>query len=111
MVLGMQPGSDLIAPTGLSPSMAGRSSPLRLLKSDPIWLHPKLHIRIQLPGCVRFELCRFPSPVLTASRLVSLPARTKMFQFRAFAFGIPFMVSRIPGVYPWREVPFGDGRI
>ncbi len=32
---------------------------------------------------VQFELCRFHSPLLTASHLISLPAPTKMFQFGA----------------------------
>ena len=33
---------------------------------------------------LRFGLCRVHSRLLTTSQLVSLPARTKMFQFRAF---------------------------
>jgi hypothetical protein len=33
---------------------------------------------------IRFELCRFHSPLLTASRLISFPAPTEMFQFGAF---------------------------
>ena len=36
------------------------------------------------PYGVRFGLCRFRSPLLTASRLLSFPAGTKMFQFPAF---------------------------
>ena len=33
---------------------------------------------------IRFELCRFRSPLLTTSRLISFPAPTEMFQFGAF---------------------------
>ena len=39
---------------------------------------------------VRFVLRGFQSPLLTASRLLSLPALTKMFQFCAFAFETRF---------------------
>lgn len=37
-----------------------------------------------VPEGIRFELCRFHSPLLTASQLISLPAPTEMFQFGAF---------------------------
>ena len=37
-----------------------------------------------LPCGIRFGLCRFHSPLLTASRLISFPAPTKMFQSGAF---------------------------
>ena len=42
------------------------------------------HIPLLSPEGVRFELCRFRSPLLTASRLVSLPPPTEMLQFRGF---------------------------
>ena len=42
------------------------------------------HIPWMLPPRVQFALCRFRSPLLTASLLVSFPAGTKMFQFPAF---------------------------
>ncbi len=45
---------------------------------------PKHHIRPRLRATVQFALCRFRSPLLTASRLLSFPAGTKMFQFPAF---------------------------
>lgn len=50
------------------------------------------------PEGIRFELCRFHSPLLTASRLISFPAPTEMFQFGAF----PIMTDH------YGEVPFGD---
>jgi hypothetical protein len=39
---------------------------------------------LALTGRIRFRLCCFHSPLLTASRLISLPAPTQMFQLRAF---------------------------
>ena len=36
------------------------------------------------PEGIRFELCRFHSPLLTASRLISFPAVTRMFRSTAF---------------------------
>lgn len=57
---------------------------------------------------VRFALCRFRSPLLPASRLISLPAGTEMLHFPAFPFqafkpGMPLNAAgfpfRHPGVY------------
>lgn len=57
------------------------------------------------PG-VQFALCRFRSPLLTASLLLSFPAGTKMFQFPAFPLrGVNPGVRHKP-----REVPFGNPR-
>ena len=50
------------------------------------------------PEGIRFELCRFHSPLLTASQLISFPAPTEMFQFGAF----PIITDH------YGEVPFGD---
>ncbi len=41
------------------------------------------------PYGVRFGLCRFRSPLLTASRLLSFPPGTKMFQFPGFPRVLP----------------------
>lgn len=72
-----------LTPTGLSPSTAGRSRPLRLrlLALGRVLL---LHIHLPLREGVRFGLCRFRSPLLTASRLISFPAGTQMLPFPAF---------------------------
>ena len=59
------------------------------------------HIPWMLPPRVQFALCRFRSPLLPASLLVSFPAGTKMFQFPAF----PLLTER-PQM--GQEVPFGD---
>ena len=45
-----------------------------------------LHTSLHLHAGIRFALCRFLSPVLTASQLVSFPPPTKMLQFGGFPF-------------------------
>ena len=44
--------------------------------------------RYCLSAELRFVLCGFQSPLLTASQLVSLPGVTKMFQFSPFALAV-----------------------
>ena len=44
------------------------------------------HIRLIFLQDVQFALYRVRSPLLTASRLISFPSLTKMFQFREFPF-------------------------
>ena len=64
------------------------------------------HIPWVFPPRVQFALCRFRSPLLTASLLLSFPAGTKMFQFPAFP-----LRGLCPGVrHKPREVPFGNPR-
>ncbi len=64
---------------------------------------PQPHIRLPSRGDVRFELCPFPSPVLRASHLVSLPPPTEMLQFGGFplpagsARGLPLAGGPIRG--------------
>ena len=67
---------------------------------------PQLHISLPFQGGIRFALCRFRSPLLTASQLISFPPLTKMLQFGGFP--TPFGDTR--GV-PALEVLFGDPRI
>ncbi len=83
-VLRDSPGSMLVTPTGLSPSMAPHSRGLRLPNMDPLWAALQLHISLPLREGIRFALCRFRSPLLPASRLISFPAGTRMFLFPAF---------------------------
>ena len=52
--------------------------------------------RYRLSAELRFVLCGFHSPLLTASRLISFPGGNKMFQFSPFAFTI--FLSRIIGM-------------
>ena len=65
--------------TGLSPSLAGGSTPFRLRSQSYWWSYN--------PGGLppRFGLVRVRSPLLTESRFLSLPAGTEMFQFPALA--------------------------
>ena len=94
-----------LTPTGLSPSTASRSRELRLHPSGAYGGHLQLHIPSEFPQRVRFGLCRFPSPVLTASRLISFPAGTEMFHFPAFP--IP---KGIDAVSAASGFPFGHPR-
>ena len=70
--------------TGLSPSMVGRSRPV-----DLTWTKSKRWVYnttspLPFREGIRFGLCCVHSPLLTASRLISSPAPTQMFQLRAF---------------------------
>ena len=84
--------------TGLSPSMVGRSRPVDLTRTrSKRWVYnttSPLHFR----GGIRFGLCCVHSPLLTASRLISSPAPTQMFQLRAFPThnGSPQKVVGVP---------------
>ena len=89
-----RPGDGMFSCTGLSPSTAtpSRGLPLTTLFSHS--LHPRQKIRNgpttpttqRLPAitCNRFSLIRFRSPLLTESRLFSLPVGTEMFHFPTF---------------------------
>lgn len=44
------------------------------------------HIHYAFLHNVQFALCRFRSPLITASHLLSFPAPTKMLQFGAFPY-------------------------
>ena len=79
-VLKTPPGPFDRTRTGLSPSMMQRSRRLPLRSNSRYGGLTTPH----LPCGIRFELCRFRSPLLTTSQLVSSPAPTKMFQFGAF---------------------------
>ncbi len=70
-----------LSPTGLSPSTACLFRQLRLAHLGANGTH---HIPTCFRKQVRVGLCRFPSPVLTASHLLSFPPGTEMFQFPGF---------------------------
>jgi hypothetical protein len=67
-------------PTGLSPSLARLSRRLQLTSQEP-----SVGPTTPTPQGGRFGLYRFRSPLLSASRLISLPRGTEMFQFPRFA--------------------------
>jgi hypothetical protein len=68
------------SPTGLSPSRARHSRRLQLTSQEP-----SVGPTTPTPQGGRFGLYRFRSPLLSASRLISLPRGTEMFQFPRFA--------------------------
>ena len=93
------------APTarkGLSPAMAGRSSPFRLT----VLVRHCGPTTPAAPKRRRFGLFPGRSPLLGESLLFSLPAGTKMFQFPAFASR-----SLRDAAFRRRVVPFGDLRV
>jgi hypothetical protein len=59
----------------------------------------------------RFSLIRFRSPLLTESRLLSLPAGTEMFHFPAFPPNTLYIQMRVTGHISSRVSPFGNPRI
>ena len=79
--------------TGLSPSVAGRSRPLRLRVVHPYKVVPQP--RGGMPP--RFGLVPVRSPLLGESRLISVPPGTEMFQF--------------PGLAPLRVTPLTRRRV
>ena len=60
---------------------------------------------------VRFSLFRFRSPLLTESRLLSLPAGNEMFHFPAFPPLALCVQARVTGHDSSRVSPFGHPRI
>lgn len=82
---GYLPFPFLHSPTWLSQSLAPLSRGLQVCKLGKTQVRnttsPSAHRRR-----IRFALTRFLSPLLTGSRLISLPADTKMLQFSASLF-------------------------
>jgi hypothetical protein len=90
------------SPTGLSPSLAPRSKGLRL--TSPV---PSAGPTTPPPQGRRFGLRPVRSPLLRASRLISLPPGTEMFQFPGFAL----LLRGVTGVPAGRVSPFGHPRL
>lgn len=59
----------------------------------------------------RFSLIRFRSPLLTESRLLSLPVGTEMFHFPTFPPLALYIQTRVTGLASSRVSPFGNPRI
>src|SRR4051795_4278532 len=74
---------------------------------------PATPITQPLPGITRtrFSLFRFRSPLLTESRLLSLPAGTEMFHFPAFPPHTLCIQVWVTGHDSCRVSPFGNPRI
>ena len=116
-----RPGDAAFSCTGLSPSTAtpSRGLPLTTLFSD--FLYPRQRIlsrpttpttqRLPAITCNRFSLIRFRSPLLTESRLFSLPVGTEMFHFPTFPPHALCVQARVTP-HDWCGVPpFGNPRI
>lgn len=74
-----------LTPTGLSPSPAPAFQPdFGFTRQGTYVAILQHHIPPVSLQRVRFVLCRFRSPLLTASLLLSFPPPTKMFQFGGF---------------------------
>ena len=116
-----RPGGHAFSCTGLSPSTAtpSRGLPLTTLFSD---FPPPRQRRLSRPTtpttqrlpaitCDRFSLIRFRSPLLTESRLFSLPVGTEMFHFPTFPPHALCVQARVTP-HDWCGVPpFGNPRI
>ena len=77
------PLSHELTTTGLSPSLASRSSEPRVRSLGKHRVYNTTSPIAHHNG-IQFALCRFRSPLLTASLLISFPAGTKMLQSPAF---------------------------
>ena len=60
---------------------------------------------------IRFSLIRFLSPILTESRLLSLPVGTEMFHFPTFPLPSLCVQLGVTGLASSRVSPFGNPRI
>ena len=119
--LGYDPGGHGFSCTGLSPSTATPSRGLPLIHALSHSLHPRHKARNgpttpttqRLPAitCNRFSLIRFRSPLLTESRLFSLPTGTEMFHFPAFPPHTLYIQMRVTPHDGCRVSPFGNPRI
>jgi hypothetical protein len=65
----------------------------------------------RLSHMARFSLFRFRSPLLTESRLLSLPVGTEMFHFPTFPPLVLCVQTRVTGHDSSRVSPFGNPRI
>ncbi len=110
-----------LSTTGLSPSTADHSRPLRLTcgfltrlqhgstrQNDPTTPHAQ-----PLPSitCAWFSLIRFRSPLLTESQLFSLPMGTEMFHFPTFPPHRLYIQRWVTRHHSCWVSPFGHPRI
>jgi hypothetical protein len=74
---------------------------------------PTTPYRQRLPAIAptRFSLFRFRSPLLSESRLFSLPVGTEMFHFPTFPPSALCVQAPVTGHYSSRVSPFGNPRI
>ena len=76
-----------------------------------IWSHDPEHATPAGLAHIRFSLFRFRSPLLTESRLFSLPVGTEMFHFPTFPLSALYIQAEIMGHDSHWVPPFGNPRI
>jgi hypothetical protein len=119
--LGYNSGDAAFSCTGLSPSTATPSRGLPLTTAFSYSPPPRQRQlsrpttpttqRLPAITCDRFSLIRFRSPLLTESRLFSLPVGTEMFHFPTFPPHALCVQARVTP-HDWCGVPpFGHPRI
>ena len=119
--LGSPPGGDGFSRTGVSPSTLTLSRRLPLTTPlshslpgrQPRPVGPTTPHQQRLPAItlIWFSLIRFRSPLLTESRLFSLPVGTEMFHFPTFPPHALCVQARVTP-HDWCGVPpFGNPRI
>ncbi len=119
--LGSQSGGVTFSSTGVSPSVHGPFQDpstnatlfYSLLGRQPELTGPTTPTTKRLPAITRdrFSLFRFRSPLLTESRLLSLPVGTEMFHFPTFPPLTLCVQVRVTGHDSCRVSPFGNPRI
>ena len=119
--LGSHSGDNMFSSTGVSPSMLGFSNAIRLTRCFLTPYHlgrdetngPTTPITQRLPAITRnrFSLIRFRSPLLTESRLLSLPVGTEMFHFPTFPPRTLCVQVRVTRHDSCWVSPFGNPRI
>ena len=116
-----RPGDAAFSCTGLSPSTATPSRGLPLTQAFSYSPYPRQKVpdgpttpttqRLPAITCDRFSLIRFRSPLLTESRLFSLPVGTEMFHVPTFPPHALCVQARVTP-HDWCGVPpFGNPRI
>jgi hypothetical protein len=118
--LGCALGVTDVSSTGVSPSVPVHSRPSTTpmisysLPARQSWLaRPTTPITQRLPAITRgrFSLFRFRSPLLTESRLLSLPVGTEMFHFPTLPPHTLCVQVRVTRHDSGRVSPFGNPRI
>ena len=110
-----------LSPTGLSPSVAGRSRTVRLTRGlltprpgrSPAQPRPSTPAVQRLRACphLGFGLLPFRSPLLRESRLISLPPGTEMFQFPDWPCPCLWVQHGTVRYDPHQVSPFGHDRL
>ena len=117
--LGSPSGRHGISATGLTPTLVRLSIRFAYTTHVTVAVRqnstkgPTTPTMQPLPGIThdRFSLIRFRSPLLTESRLFSLPVGTEMFHFPTFPLPALCVQAGVTGLASSRVSPFGNPRI